>query len=208
MAAVNTLAALEGPETRSLRVVPQPPPLPVSLRLESEPWTALPKQLIQDLRLRLTNHECRGDVKDDGIGAGSRMRELIDDYNMGIFDGEGWWAITAWPVGSRPGPIGWCLLTPDQYHLTTLRTAFYVDPAWRKRGIGAMLANEAARTAHRRGYNRLSASPWNRRSLSFFRSAGFTILATHASGFGGAAEILINEPPPRLPWRCRPPEFP
>jgi GNAT superfamily N-acetyltransferase len=206
MAAVNALAALEGLETRSLRVVSQPPPLPVSLRLESEPWIQLPKQLVLDLRLRLTNHESRGDLLDSGVGGGSRMRELIDDYGYGIQSGENWWVITVWPEGSRPGPIAWCLLIPDERRLDSLRCAFYVDPCWRKRGIGAMLANEATRVAHRRGYSRLAASPWNQRSLSFFQSAGFDILATHASGFGGFAEINITGCPPRLPWRCRPPE--
>ena len=153
MAAVNALAALEGLETRSLRVVSQPPPLPVSLRLESEPWIQLPKQLVLDLRLRLTNHESRGDLLDSGVGGGSRMRELIDDYGYGIQSGENWWVITVWPEGSRPGPIAWCLLIPDERRLDSLRCAFYVDPCWRKRGIGAMLANEATRVAHRRGYS-------------------------------------------------------
>jgi len=185
-----------------------PPPLPVSLRLEAEPWSSLPKNLILDLRNRLTNNEGRDDRKDDGRGAGSLFRELIDDYNMGIISGHEWWAITVWPSSSFwRGPVAWMLLRPEPRYLPTLRVGTYTDPSWRNRGLGKLLNNEAMRVGHQQGYKRLVASPWNKRSDAFFRAAGYAVLCPYGGGLSALAELDIPEEcPARLPWRCRPPE--
>ncbi len=201
-------AALERPESSGLRALP--PPLPVNLRLECAEWDKLPKSLILDLRLRLTNNECRGDLKDDGHGAGSLFRELIDDYNMGVVSAKDWWAITVWPESSRfKGPIAWCLLRPEPRYTPTFRIGVYTAPEWRKRGIGRLLINESLQVAQRLGYERIIASPWNYRSLSFFRSAGLETVTLPMPGMSGLAEIDVpSEPVPRLPLRCRSPEAP
>lgn len=192
----------------SLPVTRRPPPLPVSLRLEAEPWTSLPKPVILALRRDLTNDGGRGDTKDDGVSAGSLFRELIDDYNLGITHADDWWAITVWPEGSRyNGPIAWMLLRPEARHLPTFRVGAYTHPAWRKRGIARLLNNEATRLAHRLGYKRLVASPWNARSDAFFRATGYAILCPYGGGMSALAEIDVPEDlPARLPWRCRSPE--
>jgi GNAT superfamily N-acetyltransferase len=167
----------------------------------------MPKNLILDLRMRLTNNECRGDYKDDGHGAGSLFKELIDDYNMGVISGQDWWAITAWPDSRFRGPVAWCLLRPEPRYLPTLRVGTYTAPEWRRRGIGKLLMNECVRLAQRQGYERVIASPWNVQSLSFFSSAGFGIVTRHGGGMSGLAEVDVpREPVARLPWRCRPPE--
>jgi GNAT superfamily N-acetyltransferase len=195
------LASIPSPTRR-------PPPLPVNLRLEAEPWERLPKQLLLSLRLNLTNSADRGDCKDDGVGAGSAFRELIDDYNMGIVPATGWWAITVWPEGSRyEGPIAWCLLRPRDNSVRSLVMGFYTHPTWRQRGIARLLNNEAARLAHQLGYKRLVASPWNERSVAFFRSVGYESIIKSGGGLHGYAELNItDERPARLPWRCRAPE--
>lgn len=186
-----------------------PPPLPVSLRLEAEPWHALPKQLILDLRNRLTNSGERGDLTDVGANAGSLMRELIDDYNIGVANATDWWVITVWPQGSQHrGPVAWCLLRPEpSRYAPTFRIAVYTSPAWRKRGLGALLVNEATRLSHRLGIGRITASPWNGRSDTFFKSAGFQLVCARSEGMSALAELDVpSECPARLPWRCRPPE--
>ena len=185
---------------------PVPPPLPVSLRLESEPWNFLSKSLVFDLRMHLTNSGDRGDLKDDGVGAGSLFRDLIDQYNDGLQSGQDWWAVTAWQSSDRLEPIAWCLLRPESSCVVpTFRTGIYTQARWRNRGIGRILINESIRLGHRLGYSRLVASPWNQRSESFFESAGFSTIAPRCGAMSGLAEFDINDCPDRLPWRCRPP---
>jgi len=189
------------------RVNGGPPPLPVSLRLEATRWGDLDRSTVNALKLNLTNNGARGDLKDDGVPAGSLFRKLIDDAQLGIANTSEWWAVTAWPGGSLyAGPVAWCLLRPEVRHLPTLRTGFYTGPQWRARGIARLLNNEAARLAHQLGYKRLVASPWNARSLAFFRAAGYGILCTYGGGMSSLAEMEIDEKPARLPWRCRLPE--
>jgi GNAT superfamily N-acetyltransferase len=168
----------------------------------------LDKRVILDLRLNLTNSEERGDYKDDGHGAGSLFKDLIDDYNLGLNPGGDWWAITVWPEGSRfSGPVAWCLLRPRLGYVPSLVMGFYTHPNWRQRGIAKLLNNEAARLAHQLGYKRLVASPWNERSLAFFSAAGYDIITRCGGGMSGLAQLDIPEArPSRLPWRCRPPE--
>ena len=206
MAVAISLGAPVRDEVSGVRAIP--PPIPVSLRLEAEPWAKLPRELVRDLRFRLTNNEARGDTKDNGHGVSSLFKELIDDESIGVISGDDWWAITVWPAGSRPGPVAWCLLRPEGGHRTpTFRIGSYTAPEWRSRGIGRMMVNEAARLAHRFGFHKLTASPWNKRSESFFKSAGFDIIVSPSGGgMSGLAEMYVNSAPARVPWRCRPPE--
>lgn len=206
MAVANTLGATRGSENSGTRAVP--PPLPVSLRLECAPWQDLPRELLLDLRNRLTNHEGRGDRKDDGIGAGSLMRELIDDYIMGVISAQGWWVVTVWPEGSRyRGPVAWCLLRPESRSTPTMKLGFYTDPSWRKRGLGRLIVNEVLRLCNRIHIERVTASPWNITSHCFFEGAGFATMCRYNSGMGALSEMDVpNVPPARLPWRCRAPE--
>ena len=186
-----------------------PPPLPVSLRLECQPFSSLTRELVRDLRNRLTNSDSRGDCKDDGVGAGSLMRGLIDDANTHLYGNpDEWWVITVWPQGSQhKGPVAWCLLRPESCACPTLRCAFYTASAWRNRGIGALLVNESLHLARRLGYDRLCASPWNARSRSFFKSAGFETICAGGGGMSALVEYDVPEElPARPPWRCRQPE--
>ncbi len=187
-----------------------PPPLPVKFRLDAQPWSLIDKETVLLLR-NLTNHEIRGDFKDNGNGAGSLFRHLIDDVNDGTEPVEGWWAIVAWPEGSRfSGPIAWCLLRPERRHLPgpTVNLGTYVRHDWRRRGLGRALANEATRLAHLLGFKHIVASPWNKRSEAFFKGLCCNITCQYTPGMAGTAEFNVPEHrPARLPWRCRPPEI-
>jgi GNAT superfamily N-acetyltransferase len=184
------------------------PPLPVSFRLDTQPWVALSRETVGLLRVNLTNHETRGDCKDDGVPAGSQFKRLIDEANEGEVSTLDWHTVIAWPEGSRfPGPIAWCLLRPVRCYLPTLRIGTYTSPRWRRRNIGRVLINEAVRLAHQLGIQRVVASPWNDTSLGFFTSVGFEVLCRHGGGMSGLAELDVPATRPnRLPWRCRAPE--
>jgi GNAT superfamily N-acetyltransferase len=195
-----------------------PPPLPVSLRLDTQPWHDVPGQLLLDLRLNLTNHVARGDRKDDGEPAGSLFRELIDDHNIGLANSEGWWIVTCWPdvmhaVQPRALlPVAWMLMRPEARYLRpTFRVGAYTHPSWRQRGVGKLLNNEAVRLAHRLGYKRLVAVPWNAKSTSFFRSVGYDTPYGCDNSVHSVRPVAVkldvpDACPARLPWRCRPPE--
>ncbi len=140
-------------------------------RLRTEPWYRVSRSLVLQLRSWLTNAPDRGDVKDDDVPAGSLLKEMLDDAGMGVIGTEGWWVVTCWPVQEAPvRPIGWCLLDPRG---EALHASVYIDPSWRRRGIGTAVITEASRLARHLGCTGLLASPWNSASAAFFSRCGF-----------------------------------
>ncbi len=140
-------------------------------RLVAEPWSEVGRSLVLQLRLWLTNDPDRGDFKDDGVPAGSLLKEMVDDANLGIIGTDGWWVVTCWPVDETPlRPMGWCLLHPVD---EALDVSLYVDPDWRRRGVGSDVIIEASRLARHLGCSRLLASPWNSGAAAFFSRCGF-----------------------------------
>jgi GNAT superfamily N-acetyltransferase len=143
----------------------------------------------------LTNNPHRGDLRDDGRQGGSSMREHIYDHIDGLAPEA--WALIAYPTSMRRTLAdigGWALLALDRDEPLVVRTGvvgFYVDPAFRRLGLGRGLIGEASQVARKNGMCRLVAHPWNRSSLSFFLSCGFD--EVHGYGASGHDGVVAKD---------------
>jgi GNAT superfamily N-acetyltransferase len=143
----------------------------------------------------LTNDKVRGDLTDDGSASGSVFRERISEHLAGFerFP-EKSWAILAWDGLFL---AGWSLLVchevgPDHvpFSVPTGAVGLYVQPDWRRSGLGKCLIEEASEVARKNGMRRLLANPWNSRSHSFFESVGFIDVSPFVPGWARGVAVL------------------
>lgn len=152
--------------------------------------------LSRDLLLRLdgelTNCYDRGDRQDSGGHAGSRFSHIISEALRGLAPDV--WSVIAQRGGDIPG---WSVLEPKQIYYEMreekgLSVGFYVNPAYRRLGIGKQILQEDLRLARRLGVRCLFGSPWNNGSEAFFTSLGFRNVITYReSEWTGVAELDV-----------------
>jgi len=145
----------------------------------------------------LTNSPDRGDVRDDGLSAGSLFRSQLDDRLMG----------ESFPnshvvLASHFRYAGWCMVTRHDFDLETGRrltvpnamVGFYVRPEFRRQGVGKRLIQEASEVARKNGVGRLLANTWNKSSRSFFLSCGFEEVEFYVPGWVRGVAALDLQP--------------
>lgn len=158
------------------------------LVLDAEPILSFDAAGLKELR-RLTNAASRGDLRDDGSPAGSAIRRRIDRHLKGeeLFP-EDCWAVTA-RLRDR-SLAGWALLMrrDEDHHGTSLSVpdgalGLYVDPTWRRCGIGSLLVQATREVARKNGMGRLLANPWNPHNSRFFEGQGFRVVEERVPGW-------------------------
>ena len=163
---------------------------------------------VRHLCLELTNSGDRGDCRDDGVDAGSSMRSALKARLSGMRFNPATKVILA---RTRPGLVGlaaWCLLEPEapdfdraearfrrDHGELAYEVGFYVSPEFRKQGVGRELVRVARDVAVQQGMSRLAARPWNRSSMRFFRSCGFSTLQDYGPRQEGYAVLNVNADP-------------
>lgn len=156
------------------------------IRYRIRRFDSLDRSMLLNLQ-GLTNSGDRGDVKDDGRGAGSVFRRYLDERLCGQSNlphdcwavlAYDWLDLCAWSMLTRRDrdPEGRAFSTPPGV------VGFYVRPTHRRRGLGLGLIQRTSDHARKNGMQRLLANPWNRSSLSFFLSAGFTVMEEYVPG--------------------------
>lgn len=88
------------------------------------------------------------------------------------------WAIRAWHVDSARAPVAWTMFRfvnfPPSERGKTVDFGFYVNPAFRRRGLASSLFKKTLPIVHSDPFNSKQAtfSPWNRRAKALFESFG------------------------------------
>lgn len=123
-----------------------------------------------------TNDPSRGDVRDDGTHAGSKLARLIDERLAGERFPRDTWIIIAWDLVTI---VGWSMLT--RVETSAVRSGFsvgdvglYVHPQFRRQGFASGLIQESSEVARKHNMHTMVANPWNLSSHACFTRAGFT----------------------------------
>lgn len=146
----------------------------------------------------LTNSPLRGDVRDNGDGAGSHFRNVLDDALCGESHPHSWVVVAR----DRFRVAGWSMVTSHlrdpldgkRLSVPTGAVGFYVHPDFRRQGLGLCLIQEVSEVARINGMGRLLANPWNRTSNSFFQAAGFIDISPYIPGWAKGTSVLELPP--------------
>lgn len=167
------------------------------MKIEVHKFEALTRSQLKRL-YPLTNDASRGDVRDTGGGAGSHFRNVLDDRMCDGSYPNTWVVIVS--EGNRY--VAWCMVKRHDrdpingrpFNVPTASVGFYVDPDFRRLGLGTRLIQAASEVARKNGMGRLLANPWNKSSNAFFQSCGFVDLTPYVPGWcKGTCVLELDE---------------